>query len=53
MGLPNNPRGLLPAAVLKKAYMISSNSFQEMMNVLNIGQKDYRKFMSLKFNVQI
>ncbi len=39
--------------VLKKAYMISSNSFKEMMDVLNIGQKDYHKFMSLMYKYRI
>lgn len=39
--------------VLKKAYMISSNSFKEMMGVLNMGQKDYQKFMSLMYKYRI
>lgn len=35
--------------VLKKAYRESSNSFKEMMHILNVSQNDYQKFMSLMY----
>lgn len=40
-------------AVLRKAYTISSNSFKEMMAVLNVDEKDYQKFMSLMYKYKI
>ena len=39
--------------VLKKAYMISSNNFKKMMAVLNMGEEDYQKFMSLMYKYKI
>jgi len=39
--------------VLKKAYTLSSNSFKEMMGVLNIDREDYQKFMSLMYKYRI
>jgi DNA-binding NtrC family response regulator len=39
--------------ILKKAYIMSSNNFKAMLNVLNINKKDYRKFMSLMYKYKI
>lgn len=35
--------------ILKKAYMLSSNSFKEMLGILNVKETDYQKFMSLMY----
>ena len=39
--------------VLKKAYNEGSKSFKKMVEVLNIGKKDYQKFMSLMYKYKI
>jgi transcriptional regulator with PAS, ATPase and Fis domain len=39
--------------VLKKAYMISSNNFKKMIEVLNVKEKDYQTFMSLMYKYKI
>jgi len=39
--------------VLKKAYIEGSKNFKKMVEVLNIGEKDYQKFMSLMYKYKI
>jgi DNA-binding NtrC family response regulator len=39
--------------ILKKAYTMSSDSFKTMLNVLNVNQRDYQKFMSLMYKYKI
>jgi DNA-binding NtrC family response regulator len=39
--------------VLKKAYTMSSNNFKKMLEVLNVREKDYQKFMSLMYKYKI
>jgi transcriptional regulator with PAS, ATPase and Fis domain len=39
--------------VLKKAYTMSSDNFKSMLNVLNVKQEDYHKFMSLMYKYKI
>lgn len=39
--------------ILKKAYMMSSNNFKDMLVVLNVDERDYQKFMSLMYKYRI
>lgn len=39
--------------LLKKAYIISSNNFKKMIEVLNMEERDYQKFMSLMYKYRI
>ncbi len=39
--------------VLKKAYTMSSDNFKSMLNVLNVKEEDYHKFMSLMYKYKI
>jgi transcriptional regulator with AAA-type ATPase domain len=39
--------------VLKKAYAMSSDNFKIMLNVLNVKEGDYQKFMSLMYKYKI
>lgn len=39
--------------VLRKAYAMSSDNFKTMLNVLNVKEEDYQKFMSLMYKYKV
>jgi len=39
--------------VLKKAFVVSSNNFKKMIEILNVKEDDYQKFMSLMYKYKI
>lgn len=39
--------------ILKKAFILSANNFKEMLEVLNVSDRDYQKFMSLMYKYKL